>query len=315
MENSHGKVDEKMEVAEIMSRFERFTRKFQREAVEAAVAQREEVTPELLRVLERFADPEEAELLGAEKDYMAHLYAMYLLAQFRETRAFPLVLRIARLDGDLLDSLFGDFITESLGSVLASVCGGRVEEIQSLIEDADADEWVRGAALGSMVTLVRAGIRSREEVLDYFASLFRGRLTDKNDIVWSDVVAYSTDLYGIELVGDIERAYAEDLIDEGIIGLDDVHSDLAKGKEWALEQLASNPHRHLVDDTVKEMEWWDCFKEKKPRMAPKVDRYLEAMDPVIESLLAPYKRAGPKIGRNDPCSCGSGKKYKKCCGG
>ena len=26
-------------------------------------------------------------------------------------------------------------------------------------------------------------------------------------------------------------------------------------------------------------------------------------------------RQGPKIGRNDPCPCGSGKKYKKCCGG
>jgi SEC-C motif-containing protein len=25
-------------------------------------------------------------------------------------------------------------------------------------------------------------------------------------------------------------------------------------------------------------------------------------------------RTGPKIGRNDPCPCGSGKKYKKCCG-
>jgi SEC-C motif-containing protein len=25
-------------------------------------------------------------------------------------------------------------------------------------------------------------------------------------------------------------------------------------------------------------------------------------------------RAGPKVGRNDPCVCGSGKKYKKCCG-
>jgi SEC-C motif-containing protein len=25
-------------------------------------------------------------------------------------------------------------------------------------------------------------------------------------------------------------------------------------------------------------------------------------------------RQGPKIGRNDPCTCGSGKKYKKCCG-
>ncbi len=23
---------------------------------------------------------------------------------------------------------------------------------------------------------------------------------------------------------------------------------------------------------------------------------------------------GPKVGRNEPCSCGSGKKFKKCCG-
>ncbi|PCC69059.1 SEC-C motif-containing protein [Nannocystis exedens] len=28
---------------------------------------------------------------------------------------------------------------------------------------------------------------------------------------------------------------------------------------------------------------------------------------------APYVRTAPKIGRNDPCPCGSGKKYKKCC--
>jgi len=27
----------------------------------------------------------------------------------------------------------------------------------------------------------------------------------------------------------------------------------------------------------------------------------------------PVRNVGPKIGRNDPCPCGSGKKYKKCC--
>lgn len=27
-----------------------------------------------------------------------------------------------------------------------------------------------------------------------------------------------------------------------------------------------------------------------------------------------YRRMQPKVGRNDPCPCGSGKKYKKCCG-
>jgi len=29
---------------------------------------------------------------------------------------------------------------------------------------------------------------------------------------------------------------------------------------------------------------------------------------------ATYRRAQPKIGPNEPCPCGSGKKYKKCCG-
>jgi preprotein translocase subunit SecA len=33
----------------------------------------------------------------------------------------------------------------------------------------------------------------------------------------------------------------------------------------------------------------------------------------IELIPAPV-RTGPKIGRNDPCTCGSGKKYKNCCG-
>ncbi len=28
----------------------------------------------------------------------------------------------------------------------------------------------------------------------------------------------------------------------------------------------------------------------------------------------PYIRQQPKVGRNEPCICGSGKKYKKCCG-
>ena len=30
--------------------------------------------------------------------------------------------------------------------------------------------------------------------------------------------------------------------------------------------------------------------------------------------LKPITRAAPKVGRNDPCPCGSQKKFKKCCG-
>jgi len=33
-----------------------------------------------------------------------------------------------------------------------------------------------------------------------------------------------------------------------------------------------------------------------------------------QKKIKPIKKATPKIGRNDPCPCGSGKKYKHCCG-
>jgi preprotein translocase subunit SecA len=34
----------------------------------------------------------------------------------------------------------------------------------------------------------------------------------------------------------------------------------------------------------------------------------------VKLELAPVRRETPKVGRNEPCPCGSGKKYKNCCG-
>ena len=39
-----------------------------------------------------------------------------------------------------------------------------------------------------------------------------------------------------------------------------------------------------------------------------------AYDGVVPAEGHTVRREAPKIGRNDPCPCGSGKKYKKCCG-
>jgi hypothetical protein len=45
--------------------------------------------------------------------------------------------------------------------------------------------------------------------------------------------------------------------------------------------------------------------------------YVRALKPAHEEAASgkpkPIQRAGSPIGRNDPCPCGSGKKYKKCC--
>ncbi len=301
-----------MEVAEVIAQLERFKGKFEREAVEAAIARREEITPALLEILEEIADRAGARRRTAEDGYMAHLYAMYLLAQFREGRAHPLMLKIGLLPGDLLDSLLGDFVTDAFGRVLASTCDGNIAGIQSLIEDANADEWARGAALAALATLVAAGVKSRDEIVDYFAALFRGKLTGTTHVVWSDLVAFATDLYAIELLGDIEKAYEKHLVDPRIIGLDDVHRDFAKGNAWALQRLSDDPHRKFIHDTVKEFGRWYCFHKDEEDMARR--RRAETAGLERDDISVPYRRDSPKIGRNEPCPCSSGRKYKKCCG-
>ena len=57
-----------------------------------------------------------------------------------------------------------------------------------------------------------------------------------------------------------------------------------------------------MDDFEKE------FQRKKQRELEQA-RMAGAGDMQVQQ-----RRVGEKIGRNDPCPCGSGKKYKKCCG-
>lgn len=64
--------------------------------------------------------------------------------------------------------------------------------------------------------------------------------------------------------------------------------------------------------------------EKKKELNNVVDKMIEnedaynnlhtKLEQVNMMIPKPYKRKGPKIGRNDLCPCGSGKKYKQCCG-
>ncbi len=147
---------------EILQQMERNDGYFARAAVEEAVAHREEIIPELLRILEEVAaDPER---FAKDPDYMALTYAMFLLAQFREARAYPLLVRIFSSPGELAFDLAGDAVTEHLANILASVSDGDMSGMMALIENEQANEYVRSAAMKGLVTLVAAGRRTRDEV-------------------------------------------------------------------------------------------------------------------------------------------------------
>ncbi len=292
-----------MELSELLQQFAYARGSFPKAAVAEAIERREEITPHLLRILERIVEGPNREIPA---DAFDHIFAMYLLAKFRERRAYPLLLKMLAEFDDRLGDLIGDVLTQDLGSILASVCDDGIAPLQALIENAETDEWVRAAALQALLTLVAAGRRSRDEMIGYFAALFQ-RLEREPTYIWSALANACTDIYPAELMPEIRRAFDERLIDSMSIGPDDVTDALARGKEEVLRELQTRCT--LIDDVEREMSWMAAFQPEAPVEVAPPDFALDE-----DEWIDTYRRPGPKIGRNDPCPCGSGKKFKKCCG-
>lgn len=299
-----------MEIAEILSELERNRGYFPREAVEAAIEQREEITPHLLRAIEEAVEhPEEVAKDGYR---FLHLYGMYIFAQFREHRAYPLIAMMCKLPHDLLDGLIGETITEGLCQILASVCDGDTAPIKWIIEDASLDEYVRGTAIRSLPILVHADMIPREDVVSYFVELFRAKLDKGYSHVWDVLASEAVRLYAKELAHDIRRRYQDGLLDGWYMSPERVDETFALEEEAVLAR-SKERSRGLIDDVVSEMQWWACFKPKDRKRRWKKPR---KPSPVAAGRHDPgaIVRETPRVTRNQPCPCGSGKKYKRCCG-
>jgi hypothetical protein len=203
-------------------------------------------------------------------------------------------------------------VTEALKQIFASVYDGNPAPLHGLIENEEANEYVRDAAINSILVLEHTGQMPRAEVIEYFRSLFHGRLQRKHSFAWNGLVCAVADLPAPELLEEVRQAYSEGLVDEDVADLEGVERDLAAPKPWRREGHT------LITDAIGDMEGWACFHpddsgETEP---PEVHAPVPPPPPSVPAEYVAPKPSirEPKIGRNDPCPCGSRKKYKKCCG-
>lgn len=95
---------------------------------------------------------------------------------------------------------------------------------------------------------------------------------------------------------------------------DELAEELNKISPEILSQAKTPQMRKTIIDIYRKMlvEGVDVKDEKE------VKKWLKKHPEVVNGgevqKIETMKRAEPKVGRNEPCPCGSGKKYKKCCG-
>lgn len=289
----------------LRAQIEYFSQPFPEAAIVFAEAHREEVTPHLVAAIARLADhPEE----GTNPDYVLHLYAMHLLATWRETTAYAPLVRLGHHPEEVVEQLLGDAVTESYGRCLASVCDGDLEPLKGLVEDPVAWHWARNAALDAIMVRVLEGDASRDELIAYLiplgeAEAARLRQTDtgaKKFELIDSVISVATDIGAIELLEPIRGWFADELNDPSIADLPWTEQHISRSFETCRdEQLARG--KGYVKSVKEEIGWWAGFGADKPAQSKPA--------PTVVPV-----RQGLKVGRNDSCPCGSGKKYKKCHG-
>ena len=108
----------------------------------------------------------------------------------------------------------------------------------------------------------------------------------------------------------VKRAFDRGFIDGHVLGFDHFEEDLRRGIERPGEaRRADDRDCTLFDDTIEELSEWYCFSEQYRADQERWRREAEVNRARSQRLENPFKG----VGRNDPCPCGNGKKFKKCC--
>jgi hypothetical protein len=119
-----------------------------------------------------------------------------------------------------------------------------------------------------------------------------------------------------EAYEDIAEEYRRDDVDTFLIGLEDVEKSIAEGEAGFLrEQSRCDPSG--IADTIAELGTWAAFRPEPPKREPTPPPLppLPRLAPPSDAFVPPPpKLSSQRVGRNELCPCGSGKKFKKCCG-
>ncbi len=302
------------EVDQIVAELDGAKNRLPVQAIERAREHRDLMIPKLIEVLRETTTAARA---GDKPKGNAHFLAVFLLTEFRAEEAFPAILEAFSLPGELPFDLFGDAVTSTLARILAQFAADRTEVLDGLIRNADLNEYVRWEAAQCFEHLVRDQRLTRAEAVERLRQHLCWAVAEKDEAVIGGLICVLVSFAPVEALADIEEAYRLGLVDESLVDLGTVNESIAAGDERVRKELAWCPATG-IEDTIEELRHWASYAEKpspRPAPAPRVPQpHFAAPRAPTEPMAVRAPSRDVRIGRNDRCPCGSGKKFKKCCG-
>lgn len=267
---------------------------FPRKEINYLREHKNETIPYFYKILDNIND-----LLEKDERNVLHclqLFVLYLLAEFKDKGAFKRTLDALSFCYEDLYCLYGDVIFHDIKDIVHETYDGNLDLLKEKIEDKSISLDIRYPLLQAYMQLYLEGNFSKEEVINYYKKLM---VSVDNGI--KEHLAYAIcHCHLMEMIDDVKY-----LCDNGY-----VDKDFYGEYDNLLDIMFEYGHEDSTVDIYERLKTWNVFSNDKL-----IRKELRDVESKRKRDLERRKQSQKKItvGRNDPCPCGSGKKYKKCC--
>jgi hypothetical protein len=284
-----------------------------------------------------------------EEETDSLIHALFFLGEFRAYESVPKILDILRQDMEYSDFWFGDFMNRYLAPTVFYLTQKDFAPFLAILKEPYREKYVTQEVSSCVAQVALHQPERRNEVIDFYRNLFDFYVENERTegIIDSDMLGFiMADLIhirAVELLPQIDVFFQKNLPNKQIAGdWKEVEKEILKPHDaFYLEPMPLNIYE-FYDQSYLERRAKSSISNKERELmdtivnpTDKYEKYLQgirmnAMSAVIGGTnpfstdedddeddyvpQAPVKRLVPKVGRNEKCPCGSGSKYKNCCG-
>jgi len=228
------------------------------------------------------------------------LHAIFILKEINATVSIPKIFSFFKYDNEFLEFWIGDHITETIWQCFYSLGINNPGTLKEYLMQPGIYTYCKTSISEALCQMILHCPEKREEILAVYSDVFNffSKASIEDNVIDSDFLGFAIgdtiDCNLNELLPIIKVLFDKKYVSLGINGnYIDVEKEFHNFKTRDHKKVLYNIFE-LYEDVLYS---WAGYNEEQNNTLNTV----------------PQQAVSVKIGRNDPCPCGSGKKYKKCC--
>ena len=248
------------------------------------------------------------------------VHAIFLLGELEAEESIDIIIKVLSQSDEYLELYFGDFITSGLWEPVYKIVNKNPNKCKEYLCTPGITTTSKSMITDVFEQVVYHQPKRKNEVISWYRDIINFFLNSsiKDNVIDSDfiglLIGNIIDFKAKELLPEIEQLFAKGFVSKTICGdINEVNNAFL----WPDKHNKKKDFCPIEEQYEDITSTWDSYEDITSALSGLVeDKNRLFQEPYYDDYYEPgetFVNLTQKVGRNDPCPCGSGKKHKKCC--